>query len=748
MNPKTGQGFEFQEGDFLEMAKLPCVSSAMATNPGSVLMRGDLTPEIIHSPHVSPSAFAFLGVPPILGRGLFPSDFRPNGETEPVAVLSFQLWQKRFDGDSDVIGRTIMLNDEPHKVVGVMPPRFGWYTDDGLWLPLPTTDRSLWVRPILRLNPGVSSGVAEQQLKALLLRIAKDSPDRFPKGGWTVSLFNYLDITSLSDELRSSLRLLRYAVICLLLIACTNVTNLLLARGTTRSREIAIRLAMGAGRARVVRQLLTEGVLLAFLGGTIGLLFAYGLTHVIVALIPAGYLPNESRVTINLWVLGFTFLVSLATGILAALAPAIRCTRADLNDALKSGGQNTTAGTRTMGLRNTLAICEVALAVVLLVGAGLAIRGFAELTRLVPGYDLDNLLVARVSLQTKNYATIGQRDGFVRDALERFRVLPGVLSACVGTPPHFDRDSTYAIAGATEPAHDRISVNFVSAEYLSTFRIPLIAGRNLTAAEAALGDPVALITQAAARLWPAGVAPIGRTITLDSLAAPSASWDLAPAKTSKELTVVGIVGDVRNYPISNPRSPFPPDVFAPYSLRGSIRPEFILRTQGNPKALVGAVRATLRDLDKDIPMFPAWSADKILVQEGVQPRFNASLFTALGVSALALAVTGIYGVLSYSVSQRTREIGLRIALGARGGAIQRLVLRNGMVILGIGLLAGLALSEGLTTLVRSQVFVVPPNDPVVFILVSALFGAAAIAACLLPARRAARVDPNVVLRLE
>jgi putative ABC transport system permease protein len=487
---------------------------------------------------------------------------------------------------------------------------------------------------------------------------------------------------------------------------------------------------------------------LAVLGGAIGLLLANGLTHLIVALMPPSYAPNESRVTMNLWVLGFTFLVSLATGILAALAPALQCTRPDLNEALKSGSQNATAGMRTLGLRNMLVVSEVALAVVLLVGAGLAIRGFSELAHIVPGYDPTNLLVVRTSLQTKQYATLGRRNEFARDALERFQALPGVLSACIGAPPHFERGSPYAIAGQTEQAHSSISLDFVSADYLSTYRIPLLKGRNLSAGEVIRGDPVAVITQAAAKLWPAGMDPIGRTITLDSLAAPSASWDLSQSNPSKEVTVVGVAGDVRDYSTIDPRSPSPPDVFVPYSLRGRIRPVFILRTQGNPRALIGAVRATIRDLDKDIPMFPAWSVEEILGQQVIQPRFNALLFSGLGASALALAAAGIYGVLSYSVSQRTREIGLRMALGARGAAIQRLILRRGFGLLGVGLLAGFGLSVVLTRVVRSQVFIVPLTDPSVFVSVALLLGVVALVACLIPARRAATVDPNVVLRTE
>jgi predicted permease len=747
-NPKNGQDLGFQEGDFLAMAQLPGVEATMATSFNSVLLRGDLTPEVVNAPRVSASAFAFLGVQPILGRGLAPSDVKPNGTAESIVVLSFQIWQRLYNGDNGVVGRTIILDDQVYTIVGVMPPRFGWYTNDGLWLPMPLTDLTLRVRPILRLRPGVLPIVAEQQLKSLFLRVAKESPSRYPKDQWSVALLNYLDVSSVSDELRSSLRLLRYAVACLLMIACTNVANLMLARGTARSREIAIRLAIGAGRTRIIRQLLTEGVLMALFGGAVGLLIAFGFTRMIVGLMPPDYLPNESRVTMNLWVLGFTFLVSLVTGILAALAPALQCTKPDLNSALKSGGQNATAGARPVVLRNFLVVVEVALSVVLLVGAGLTIRGFAELSRLNPGYDPSNLLVVRTSLQANRYATLNQRSGFVRDVLERFQGMPGVLSVCVGAPPHFEGDSPYAIAGQGDQTQGRVSVNFVSSDYLSTYRIPLLSGRNLTPNEVVNGARVALITQAAAKLWPSATNPLGRTIELDRLGAPSAKSDLSPDHASKAVTIVGVVEDVRNYSTIDARSPSPPAVFVPYSLRGKIRPTFILRTQGNPRAILGLVRATIRNLDKDIPLAPVWSVEEILGQQVIQPRFNASLFSGLGGAALALAAAGIYGVLSYNVSQRSREIGLRIALGARSFEIQRLILGNGFKLMGIGLLTGLGISEALLQFAKSRVFIVPLNDPTVFAFVAILLSLVALVACLMPARRAACVDPNLVLKNE
>jgi putative ABC transport system permease protein len=748
-NPKSPDGqYEFQLGDYLAIANLPAVSKAMATSFNSVLLRGDSSPEMITAPRVSASAFDFLGVPPVLGRGLAESDVRPNGEAAPVTVLSFLLWQRHFDADPGIVGRTIVLDNEVYTVVGVMPPRFGWYSEDGLWLPLATTDLKRTVRPIMRLKPGVSKQVAGQQLKALFLRIAKENPDRIKSEGLTATLWNYLDYTVVSGELRDSLRLLEYAVGCLLLIACTNVANLQLARGTTRSREIALRLAIGAGRGRIIRQLLTESVLLSLAGGVLGLALALGLTHLIVVMIPPYFLPNEARVTANSWVMAFTFVVSVATGILAALVPALQCTRPNLNDALKSGGQNATAGSLRTGIRSTLVVLEVALSVVLLVGAGLAARGFVEMSRLKPGYDPDHLLVLIVPLAKADYSTVSQRDAFIRQMLERLRTLPSVASATSGAPPHFAGETHYRIPGRPEVAGERTTLAFIGSDYLKTYRIPLLSGRDIELREVNEAAHVALITEAAAKLWPSGINPLGRTIELDQLTAPGDRSELLPAGAVKVVTIVGIIGDSRNYATTDPRNPPAPEVFVPYSLRPPQGSSFVVRTDGDPIALVKSVRAEVRALDKNLPLYRSFTVAEILGQQTAQPRFNAALFGGLGLSALALAAAGIYSVLSYNVSQRSREIGVRMALGAGHAAIQRLVLGTGMRLLGIGLLTGLALSVGLTRVIKSQVFIVPLADPLVLCAAASVLSVATLFACVVPARRASKVDPMVVLKAE
>ena len=352
-------------------------------------MTGEFAPESFNGVLLSGNAFNFLGVPPVIGRTIQPTDIRPDGQVEPVVVLSHKLWLRLFEGSPDAIGRALRLNNRPHTIVGVMPPRFGWYGSEGFWLPLsPTRTDVPWINPIMRLTPGISQAVAQDQLSALNQRLAQQKPATFPPQGYTTRLRNYLDVTVASGEMRNSLRLLLGAVGFLLLIACANVANLQLARGTARAREMAVRMSIGAGRRRLIRQLLTESVLLSLVGGALGVLFAFGAIRSIVALMPEFYVPNESRVAINIPVLMFSLGISVITGVVFGLVPALQASKADVTDALRAG-RSTGAETHGGRTRNLLVVVEVALAVVLLVSAGLTVRTFFVLQNLDPGINAD-----------------------------------------------------------------------------------------------------------------------------------------------------------------------------------------------------------------------------------------------------------------------------------------------------------------------------------------------------------------------
>jgi putative ABC transport system permease protein len=739
------RGFtSYHLSDYLELSKLPAFSSAMGTSYENELLTGDHPPENFSGVLLTPNAFQFLGVAPVLGRTILPSDVKPGGEPEPVVVLSYLAWQHLFDGSPDALGRTLVLNDRPRTVIGVMPPRFGWYTNNSGWLPMPLTLRDdIMVNVIMRLRPGLSPEAAAQQLQVLNLQLAKVHPGNFPKNGFTTALINYMDVTVAAGEMRSSLRLLFGAVGFLLLIACANVANLQMARAASRAHEIAVRMSVGAARARVFRQLLTESMALSLAGGALGVLFAVAITRTIVALMPEFYVPNEARITVNAYVLLFSAAVSVFTGILFGLAPALRCSRPDLVEALKDAGRSTAAGAAGGKTRGLLVIAEVSLSVVLLVGASLAIRSFANLQKVDPGFQPGRVLMVGLPVPPKRYATYEQRIAFTQAVLERVEAIPGVESAAIGNGglPFGGAQSPFSIEGHPLSDARRIMIGLVSPGYAQTLGIPLRAGRSLSKQEVVRADPVALINEAAAKLWPAGESPIGAHMRLDILAQPAGA--LVPPNNSPDVTVIGILADTRNDGLRNPPAPA---AFVPYTLVAPTDRMLAIRSRAQPMLLLNAVRAQLRAVDKDQPLGRPMTLEEVLGFETVQPRFNMALFGFFGMMGLAIAAIGIYSVLSYTVARRTHEIGVRMALGAERRHVLNLVLRMGGRLVLTGLATGLLGSMVLAKILRSEVFQVPATDPMAILGVVLILSAAALVACLAPARRAARLDPLAALR--
>ncbi len=737
----------YSRREFLEIQKVPAFADVMATTVEPVLFAGNSSPERFYGVLLTGGAFNFIGVKPLVGRTIQPFDIRPGGEPEPVVVLSYQFWQRTFNGAASAIGRKLVLNDVPHTVIGVMPPRFGWYTNEAFWLPMPMplADETP-INVIMRLRPGVTKNVAEQQLQKLNLRLAAEKPQNFPKGAFRTLLLNYMDITQASGEMSASLHLLFAAVGFLLLIACVNVANLQLARTTTRAREIAVRLSIGAGRARLVRQLLTESVLLSILGGALGVLFAVGATRAIAALIPADYVPNEARIAINGYVLLFSLAISVLTGILFGLTPAVRCSRPNLVDALKDGGRGTAGSVHGQKTRAWLVITEVALSVILLAGASLAIRGFANLLSINPGFQPQRTLMMEVPLPPKRYATLERRNTFDRDLLESVGNLPGVDAAAIGNGgmPFGGPRSPYSLEGQPR-AEDRIIVGLISADYLRTLGIPLKRGRGLTGQEVARGDHVALINEAAAKLWPAGQDPTGKQIDIDLLAKPPQPQVLAPTGSSPEVTVVGVVGDTKNAGL---RDATLPAVYVPYTLLAPPSRMLAVRTAGEPMTILNALRQRVRQLDKDLPLGRAITLKEILGFETVEPRFTMALFSCFAALGLALAAIGIYSVISYDVTQRMHEIGVRVALGASRGNILAVVLRMTAKVAAFGLGIGLCGSVAIQRIVRFQVFATTSFDATSFAGVVIVLSVVALLAAWLPARRAGNLDPVTALRHE
>jgi putative ABC transport system permease protein len=725
------------------LSDVPAFADVMATSFEPVLMTGEFAPESVRGILLTANAFNFLGVPPLIGRTIQPTDIRRDGDAEPVVVLSHRLWLRLFEGDSAALGRTLRLNGRPHTIIGVMPPRFGWYGNDGFWLPLaPRRSDVPWVNPIVRLKPGVSSTVAEEQLRALNARLAAANPAAFPRQGFTTRLRNYLDITVASGEMQTSLRLLMGAVAFLLLIACANVANLQLARATARAREMAVRISIGAARRRLLGQLLTESVLLSLAGGVLGVLFAFLAIRSIVGLMPEFYVPNESRVTINVPVLLFSLGVSLLTGILFGLVPALHASKPDVTDALKAS-RSTSDGVTGRHTRNLLVVVEVALSVVLLVSAGLTIRTFLILQNTDAGINADRVLAMSIPLPPAKYATLEQRNRFAQDVLDRVGALPGVESATIGLP--FGGPlSPFTILGQAADASKRITINLAGADHLRTFGIPLRRGRMFDASEVRRGDRVAVINEAALKLWPAGDNPIGGRIRLAVLEHPPARI-LIDTTRPPEVTVIGVIGDTRN---AGFRAPPEPAVIMPYSIVAPLQRTLAVRAVGDPNLVLNPVRAQVREIDADQPLGRPIAIAELLGQEVVQPRFTMALFTTFAALGLALAAAGIYSVLSFHVTRRTHELGVRMALGAPRRHVLGLMLTMGGRLVVIGAVVGVAASLASTRLLRSQLFGVQAADPVSYAAVAVVLAVVTVVACYIPARRAAAVDPMVALRQE
>jgi len=683
---KSGRG-SYAVEEFLQLGELPIFSDVMATGFEGVLLTGEFAPESFQGVRLSPNAFSFLGVPPVTGRTIGPADVRASGEPEPVVVLSHKVWLRLFDGDPAAVGRTLRLNDVPHTIVGVMPARFGWYGSEALWLPLGTIPQpGRMVNPIVRLADGVSPGVAEEQLHALHLRLSQETPAVFPAGGFNSQLRKYLDITVASGEMRTSLYLL------------------------------------------------------------LGVLFALGATHVIVALMPEFYVPNEARVTINTPVLMFSLGVSLLTGILFGLIPALQASRADLTHALKEGGREGGAGTAGRRTRSLLVVAEVALSVVLLVGAALTVRTFMSLQGVDLGFAPDRVLMVGVPLPPARYPTLEARNLFAAQLLERVRTLPGVQGVTIGNGglPFGGPQSTYQVEGRTESEVQRVVLNLIAADYLRTMAVPLRAGRTLEEREVLVGDRVALINEAAARrFWPDGTDPIGRRVrlgVLEGVPDPNVRVDAAGEPL---VTVVGVVANTRN---SGLRDEPAAVVLIPYTLVAPPQRTLAIRAHGDPRLLLNPIRREVQALDKEQPLSRPITLDEVLGFQTVQPRFTMALFGALGALGLVLAAAGIYGVLTFHVTRRTHEIGVRMALGARPGDILRLMLRMGGELVITGLAVGVVASLFATRLLRSQLFGVSATDPLAYAAVAAVLGLVALLACYLPSRRAAAVEPLVALR--
>jgi predicted permease len=733
---KSGNQGSLSGPDFHDLHDQSSSFAAMAYydyHPGPVSAGG--AAEYTRISSVSPEFFDVFGVQPVVGRGFSQAEWKSGSGV----LISNAYWQGHFGSAADVVGRPIRMHDRAFEIVGVLPPGFDFPDKAAVWLPAntmfpETLSRSAHnYRGVGRLKPGVSLERAQAEIAGIGARLEQQYPVSNRNKGAAV--------TRMQDRMVRNVRLTLYmllgAVGFILLIACANMANLLLAKASVRGREIAIRTAIGAGRGRIVRQLITESMLLAIMAGAAGLLLALWGTSALVALAP-GNVPRLEEANLDARVLAFTFGVSLLASLLFGLAPALQASRVDLNDALKQGAARAVVGGQARRLRGALVVAEIAFSVILLAGAGLLIRSFQALLSTPLGFRSDHVLVMESSVPSADETGDRRAVQFYKELVASAARLPGVSAAgLTAVPPGDSRsDGSYYIDHAVGQSELGINApqavfSFVSGGVFQTLRIPLKAGRDFNARDTYEAPFTAIINESLARKSFPGQNPLGHTISCGFSA-------------GKPMTIVGVVGDIRQYGPSKEPSP---ELYMPYEQYPMAEMYLMALTPGDPLALAGGLRRMVQARSPDIPVKFTTLEDR-LAETVAAPRFRTLLLAIFAALAVLLAMAGVYGVMTYVVGQRAGEIGLRMALGASQGSVLRLVLRQGLVLTGVGIALGLAGAAAATTLLRSMLFEVKASDPLTYAGVAGLLAVAALGAIYIPARRAARVDPLVALRQE
>ncbi len=729
---------------------LEYVSAYDTGGPGLNLSGGD-HPEQVRGIHVSYEFFELFGARTVLGRTFTAEEDRPRGGN--VIVLSSGLWQRRFGSDPAIAGKTLSLGGELYRIVGVLAP-FDFDPPADLYLPFQadpnSTNQGHYFRVSARLKPGVSVGAAKADLNLAGQEFKRMYPNALgPNNTFSVEPMQQLMVRNV----RSALYVLLGAVACVLLIACANVANLLLARATGRSREIAIRAALGAGRSRIIRQLLTESVLLSMVGGVLGLVIGVTGVRALLVINP-GDIPrideNGSGVTLDWTVLVFTLLVSLLTGIIFGLVPALHGSRADLNSVIKESGVRSGSSVRRNMARSLLVVGEVALAMVLLVGAGLLIRTFAALHNVSPGFDPHNVLTMDTSLTGSRYDRTAMIDQTSRQILERLHAIPGVEAAAASSylPLQGGLGLGFVIEGrplTNQPEHGGAAWNYVTWRFFDVFKIPLVRGRAFTELDNGAAPPVVIINEAFARQYWKNENPIGHRLIIGG--------GMGPDFLQPPREIIGVVGDARDGGLNN--DPFPA-TFIPLAQVGDAYTKlnnlfmplnWLVRTKVEPFSLSAPIQRAFQGA-ADLPVSHMRTMDRIVIQSTARDQFNTTLLGIFAFVAILLASIGLYGLMAYSVEQRTLEFGIRLALGADSRLLRNMVVRQAMILAVVGIAIGVGAGYGLTRLMASLLFEVKPTDPAVFGSVAALLAVVAFLASYLPARRALRVDPAVALRYE
>jgi putative ABC transport system permease protein len=747
LTDKSGhpRGFGLTGQQWQVIRHSPAVEDAFMTDGWNLTVTGHDLPEDLQGVYVTSNTFQFLGVPPVLGRGLLPSDAVDGHDPQPVAVLSYKFWQRHFSGDPDVLGKTLQLVRKNYTIVGVAAPRFTW-NDADVYLPLKVTqDPVRSYEAELRLKPRVSHGAAAAALTPLIHEFAKETPDHFPKEAYTFSIIGLND--DFIKQLGGTLALLLSAVALLLAIGCGNVSILLLARGAARQHELALRSAVGATRWRIVRQLLTESLLLSFTGAALGVLLAYKTVAMIVALLPDYSFPHEAAIQVNLPVLLFSVGVGLFTGVVFGLWPALRLSRPDVGQVMQSGSRRVAGRLGGRATNNTLIAGQIALTLLMLAGAGASIQGFLRTMHTPLGYDPHNVMSVGIPVHDGTYKTWGERSAYFDQLQKKVANVPGVTMTAISsnaTPPANGFPTRVEFLGKTAQDEQKVLVNLVSPTYFAVLRIPLAQGRIWDETETRNGAHLAVINQTLAhRYFPSGDA-IGHSLKVPEIQ-DQPPYNLAAPDAAGWLQIVGVVADKLDDGL---RKPIQPEVFVPYTISLRMYTQILVRSEVSPLTLLHSVGAQVNSVDADqqingqVQDLEHWITSQPEIQQEHLVAWLFGLFAALG---LALAAVGLYSVVSYTVAQRTGEFGIRMALGAPRAHVLRIVFKSTLLSVGCGMAAGLVLTLSLQR-VLAHWAEGSSRDPLVVVLAAMLLSLVAFVACSVPARRASRVDPVTALR--
>lgn len=694
----------------------------------------------------SANLLQLVGAAPMLGRAFLPEEDKEGASK--VVILGHALWQSRFGSDPTIVGKPLTLNNQSYTVVGVMSANFQFPVGFGylgkvlndpvdLYVPIAASSRELTrgnysFFAIGRLKPGVTIDQARAEMTTIESRLEQ----QYPEGntGIGISLISTQEQTV--KEIRPALLVLLGAVAFMLLIACANIANLLLARAASRQKEIAIRTALGASRLRVLRLLLTESLMLSLAGGCLGLLLAFWGTDALMALTPDN-IPRLNEVGVDSRVFGFTLAVSIITGVLFGLIPAVHASKPDLTESLKEGSRGSTGGAAGKRTRSILVAVEVALSLVLLIGAGLMIKSFLRLQQMNLGFNPENVLAVNLSLSRSRYPEDRQQAAFFQEALDGLQSMTGVKAAgaTTGLPLTLSvSGSDFRIEGRPEPEAGKemiIHTRSISPGYLQALDIPLLKGRDFSDRDKSDAPHAAIINNELARIYFPNEDPLGKRITFDD----GESW----------ISIVGIIGDVKQLGLDSGAKP---EVYFPYLQSPSPSMSIVVRATSDPLSLAASVKRLIQTIDKDLPIDDVKTMQQLLVESNSGRRFNMLLLTVFALVALVLAIVGIYGVMSYTVTQRTHEIGIRVAIGAQSRDVFRMVIGQGMRLAIIGVAFGLVGAFGLTRLMTSMLFGVEPTDTATFVTIAVLLTVVALVACYIPGRRATKVNPLVALRYE